>query len=80
MKMIIQDQNYQSNLVEVNLESLKQNILKPEYKSFPMDPNLSIVEHKSYLEEGNNKVEIGSINFDVENIKETRYRRMMKIY
>ena len=63
----------------LNLESLKQNILKPEYKSFPMDPNLSIVEHKSYLEEGNNKVEIGSINFDVENIKETRYRRMMRM-
>ena len=63
----------------LNLESLKQNILKPEYKSFPMDTNLSIVEHKSYLEEGNDKSEIGSINFNVENIKETRYRRMMRM-
>ena len=30
-----------------------------------MDTNLSIVEHKSYLEEGNDKSEIGSINFNI---------------
>jgi len=62
----------------LNVESLKQNILKPEYKSIPMDTNLSIIEHKSYLEEGKKESNIGSINFDVENIKETRYRRMMR--
>ena len=71
-----EEKNNDENIL--NVKSLRKNILQQEYKSIPMDTNISIAEHKTYLEEGVDKSEIGSLNFDLENVKETRYRMLMR--
>ena len=87
-KLIMQPKKSKTNLLEeeerrdslLNLKTLTDNVLNPKYKTMSMNPDISFIERKSYLEEEKSESsEIGKTHFRIQELKEIRYRHLVRL-